>query len=101
MNSLAIHSRRLARIATTTRARPLQNLTTPQPLFPSRRSYVAATMAASADRVHRVTLLKLPKAEDQKLILDQYRKLAVNNKKVTKPPWPPNLSVFQLLGQAS
>lgn len=43
------------------------------------------------DRVHRVTLLKIPKPDEQKIILDQYRKLATDNKKVTigTNPTPP------------
>ena len=71
------------------RAPPLsssRNLFRNLPLASS-RLYTSAT-SIMADRVHRVTLIKLPKEEDQKLILDQYRKLAVDHKKV--PPLPPS-----------
>ncbi|KAF4457980.1 stress responsive A B barrel domain [Fusarium albosuccineum] len=44
------------------------------------RSYVAV-----ADRVHRVTMFKMPKAEDQERFLAQCRKMAVDNQRDGKP----------------
>lgn len=41
------------------------------------RSYVSV-----ANRVHRVTMFKMPKAEDQKKFLEQCRKMAVDNQRV-------------------
>ncbi|KAI0197922.1 hypothetical protein F4808DRAFT_437554 [Astrocystis sublimbata] len=44
------------------------------------RSYVSV-----ADRVHRVTMFKMPKAEDQKRFLEQCRKMAVDNQRNGRP----------------
>lgn len=41
------------------------------------RSYVSV-----AERVHRVTMFKMPKAEDQERFSEQCRKMAVNNQRV-------------------
>jgi hypothetical protein len=41
------------------------------------RGYVSV-----ADRVHRVTMFKMPKAEDQERFLEQCRKMAVDNQRV-------------------
>jgi hypothetical protein len=35
-----------------------------------------------ADRVHRVTMFKMPKEEDRKRMLEAYNALAKNNQKV-------------------
>lgn len=35
-----------------------------------------------ADRVHRVTMFKMPKAEDQQRFLEQCRKMAADNQRV-------------------
>lgn len=35
-----------------------------------------------ADRIHRVTMFKLPKAEDQATLLEQYKILSQNNERV-------------------
>ena len=34
-----------------------------------------------ADRIHRVTMFKMPKEEDRQRMLEQYRKLAKDNQK--------------------
>lgn len=39
-----------------------------------------------ADRIHRVTMFKMPKEEDRQKMLEQYRKLAKDNQKVKTPP---------------
>ena len=41
------------------------------------RSYVSVS-----DRVHRVTMFKMPKAEDQQRFLAQCRKMAADNQRV-------------------
>lgn len=42
--------------------------------------------ATMADRVHRVTMFKMPKAEDQQRMLEQYRKMAADNQRVSSLP---------------
>lgn len=42
-----------------------------------RRSYVTV-----ADRIHRVTMFKMPKVEDQQRFLKQARKMAATNQRV-------------------
>lgn len=37
-----------------------------------------------ADRVHRVTMFKLPKADDQQRLLEQYKKLGETHLKVSR-----------------
>ncbi|WZH40752.1 Stress-response A/B barrel domain-containing protein [Fusarium acuminatum] len=44
------------------------------------RGYVSV-----ADRVHRVTMFKMPKAEDQERFLEQCRKMAVDNQRNGTP----------------
>ncbi|MCJ1396726.1 hypothetical protein MMC18_009618 [Xylographa bjoerkii] len=44
------------------------------------RSFVSV-----ANRVHRVTMFKMPKAEDQKKFLEQCRKMAVDNQRNGTP----------------
>jgi hypothetical protein len=36
-----------------------------------------------ADRVHRITMFKLPSKDDQAKLLDQYNKLSASQQKVT------------------
>ncbi|KJZ69004.1 hypothetical protein HIM_11606 [Hirsutella minnesotensis 3608] len=38
-----------------------------------------------ADRIHRVTLFKIPKPEDQQTMLELYRKVEATNRKGGKP----------------
>ncbi|CAG9940874.1 hypothetical protein V2G26_016999 [Clonostachys chloroleuca] len=49
------------------------------------RSYSKTAAAAMADRVHRVTMFKMPKEEDRKRMLEAYNALAKNNQKDGKP----------------
>lgn len=35
-----------------------------------------------ADRIHRITMFKLPKQEDQAAMIEKYKDLKVNNQKV-------------------
>jgi hypothetical protein len=37
-----------------------------------------------ADRVHRITMFKMPREEDQQRMLVQYREMAANNRKVRR-----------------
>ena len=36
-----------------------------------------------ADRIHRVTMFKMPKEEDRQRMLEQYRQMAKDNQKVS------------------
>lgn len=39
-----------------------------------------------ADRIHRVTMFKMPKEEDRQRMMEQYRKMARDNRKVLNIP---------------
>lgn len=55
-----------------------------------------------ADRVHRITMFKLPSKDDQAKLLDQYNKLSASQQKVTPlqstPYWHIILTVLCVPG---
>lgn len=66
----------------------LRRLTLLRPGFPAAsffppRTYYSNASAAMADRIHRVTMFKMPKEEDRQRMLEQYRQMAKDNQKAS------------------
>ncbi|POR33284.1 Uncharacterized protein TPAR_06528, partial [Tolypocladium paradoxum] len=53
--------------------------------FPARSRRYASRTVKMADRVHRITMFKIPKAEDQQTLIESYKIVDATNQKDGKP----------------
>ncbi|KAL6794777.1 hypothetical protein GGI42DRAFT_333093 [Trichoderma sp. SZMC 28013] len=60
---------------------------TPRPSipYPAALRFLSSASVTMADRVHRITMFKLPSEESQKKLLEEYKTLKENNRKDGQP----------------
>lgn len=50
--------------------------------YPAAFRFLSSASVKMADRVHRITMFKLPSEESQKKLIEEYKTLKENNRKV-------------------